>query len=155
MRLFPTGVALLTTGSGENASAMTLNSLVSVSLSPPRVLIGVQRSSRTHAVLTREGSFSLNLLAAHQGPLARLFSSRDKPGGADLELYVERHHLHGRPCDVLPGGLAALGCDVEAVFDADDHDLLLGRVRVRVPGASGADPLVFHRGHLGGTVRHG
>ena len=141
MRLFPTGVALLCTGSGESAVGMTINALMSVSLTPPRILVSVQSTARAHPVLCDSRTFAVHLLSDRQAATAGLFASRDKPFGRDLETLVDR--------DVLPVALATLRCSVEQVFQGGDHSLFLSRVESIGHGEKNGEPLVFHRGTLG------
>ncbi|GHB33445.1 hypothetical protein GCM10010377_25120 [Streptomyces viridiviolaceus] len=145
MRLFPTGVALLCTGSGERAVGMTINALMSVSLTPPRILVSVLNTARAHPVLCDSRSFAVHLLSDRQAATAGLFASRDKPLGTALEAAVER--------DVLPVALATLRCSVEQIVQAGDHSLFLAHVDSIGHGADDGEPLVFHRGIIGTKIK--
>lgn len=145
MRLFPTGVAVLSTGRGEDAVAMTVNSFTSVSLEPPRVLVSVMKAARAHPVATETGRFSIHLLSDGQRQTAGLFASRDKPTGRSLSDALDPW---GEGCDVLPGSLASLDCEVEAGYPGGDHTLFLARVVRTLPGESGQGALLFHHGRL-------
>ncbi|MGI5469310.1 flavin reductase family protein [Streptomyces sp. CA-132043] len=147
MRLFPTGVALLATGEGEDAVAMTINALMSVSLAPPQVVVSVRRAARAHPVLENTGAFTLHLLAGDQAGSASLFASPDKPAGPALAPYVAR--------EVTPGALAVLDCRVEAVYPGGDHSLLLARVESARTVAGERPPLTFHHGAMTTGGRRG
>ncbi|MFE1958623.1 flavin reductase family protein [Streptomyces sp. NPDC059479] len=152
MRLFPTGVALLSTGHGKQAIATTINAVMSVSLSPPQLLISVLRTSRAQPVLEATGTFSINLLTAEQADLARLFATSAKPVGAALAAHLQPRTVDGHTCHVLPGSLATMSCTVRTSYPGGDHDLFLGHVDHVLPGAAEHAPLVFHHGRLvGGT----
>ncbi|MEU9161207.1 flavin reductase family protein [Streptomyces sp. NPDC048424] len=148
MRLFPTGVTVLSSGQGAHAAAMTANSFVSISLEPPRVLISVMKSSRTYPAIDTTGEFQVHLLSDRQGDLARLFASRDKPFGRELDAHftTEGEGVEARP--YLPGALASLGCRIEERFPGGDHTLFLGRVEHVRPGEDTGGALLFHRGRL-------
>lgn len=135
----PTPVAVVT-ASGEGPVGMTVGSFTSVSLDPPLVGFFVTRTSSTWPRIRASGTFCVNILAASQAELCRLFASKDAdrfstatwspaPSGAPL----------------LAGVAAWTDCTLHEVVDAGDHELVLGRVE-----AMGADadalPLVFHRG---------
>lgn len=137
MRLFPTGVALLTTGRGNRAVGMTINSLMSVSLALPLVLVSVHHDARARAVLKSTGEFTISLLSVDQEDLARLFASRDKPSG---------HEVAARST----GALCSLACSVQAVYPGGDHDLFLGRVLDVGFGDVNREPLLFYQGRLRG-----
>ncbi|MFF4508108.1 flavin reductase family protein [Streptomyces sp. NPDC001401] len=145
MRLFPTGVALLCTGTGEKAVAMTINALMSVSLTPPRILVSVLNTARAHPVLSASRSFTVHLLSERQAATAGQFASQEKPRGTALENLVEQ--------DVLPGALATLWCSVEQVIEGGDHGLFLSRVESIEHGEEDGEPLIFHRGALGSKQR--
>ncbi len=145
MRRFPTGVTVLSSGEVDNAVAMTVNSFTSVSLDPPRVLVSVMRTARAHPVIAATRKLSIHLLAAHQGDVARLFASPDKPSGRRLGEYLTRSE-EGH--EVLPGALASLDCEVEDDYAGGDHSLFLARVVHTIPGDSGHDALLFHQGDL-------
>lgn len=146
MRLFPTGVTVLSSGRGEQAAAMTANSFVSISLDPPHVLVSVMKSSRTYPVIDATGEFQVHLLSARQAPLARLFASRDKPFGHALDEHFATGDETSHP--FLPGALASLGCRIEERYPGGDHTLFLGRVEHVRPGQDTGGALLFHRGEL-------
>jgi flavin reductase len=147
MRLFPTGVALLSTGQDSEAVAMTVNSLMSVSLSPPQVLVGVAHTARAHPVLASTRSFTLHLLSARQSETATLFASSRKPSGPALAAHLRSN--------VVPGTLASLSCAVVDTYPGGDHSLFLGGVEAVAPGDIEEQPLVFHHGALTGSGAHG
>ncbi|MFF6909223.1 flavin reductase family protein [Streptomyces sp. NPDC012389] len=142
MRLFPTGVALLSTGKGERATAMTINALMSVSLTPPQLLVSILHSSRAHGVLEDHRSFSVHFLGDRQAHLAELFSSASKPQGRDLADFIERQ--------VVPDSTARLTCSLRSVYPGGDHSLFLGHVDSVEAAVSVGGPLLFHGGALRG-----
>ncbi|MFE7098331.1 flavin reductase family protein [Streptomyces erythrochromogenes] len=146
MRLFPTGVTVLSSGRGDRAAAMTANSFVSISLDPPRVLVSVMKSSRTYPAIDSSGELQVHLLSDRQGDVARLFASRDKPFGRDLEGHFSTDGEGSHP--YLPGALASLGCRIEERFPGGDHTLFLARVEHVRPGEDTGGALLFHRGRL-------
>jgi 3-hydroxy-9,10-secoandrosta-1,3,5(10)-triene-9,17-dione monooxygenase reductase component len=90
---FPTGVTVITSGSGqEEACGTTVNSFTSVSLEPPLVLICLHRASRLLPVVQESGGFVVNFLTRHQQSLAWAFAGRAP-----------------RPADLLPGQHARTG----------------------------------------------
>ena len=69
MREFASGVAIVTCANGKERPGCTATALTSLSLSPPSLVIGLERSSSTLAVLTQAGAFAVNILAAQHGAL--------------------------------------------------------------------------------------
>ncbi|MFD7905329.1 flavin reductase family protein [Kitasatospora sp. NPDC059747] len=145
MRRYPTGVTVLSSGREDTAVAMTVNSFTSISLDPPRVLVSVMRTARAHPVITASRRLGIHLLAAHQGDVAKLFASREKPAGPGLGAYLDRT-AEGH--DVLPGALASLACEIEDTFPGGDHDLFLARVLHATCTEEPQDALVFHQGRF-------
>lgn len=148
MRLFPTGVAVLTAGRGESAVGMTVNAVMSTSLDPPLLAVGVHARARVVATVDRERTFALCLLAGHQEHVARAFAHADRPGGwALVDLCRGRSGDNGAP--LLPEVLSAVECTVSSTYPSGDHVLFLAEVTAIHPGADHMPPLVFHHGRLG------
>lgn len=147
MGRFPTGVTLLTQGSGEDTSVITLNSLTSVSLDPLLILVSVKADGRMRPRVARSGSFAVNVLSRHQQTLAQEFCRPDRPAGlaAMSRLDAERGVLGNA---VVPSAEAYFECVLEAEYAAGDHTLLVGRVVALAAGEAGPDPLVFHQGRF-------
>src|SRR3984957_16180156 len=74
MREFASGVAIVTCANGKERAGCTATALASLSLSPPSLVICLERISSTLAVLTQTGAFALNILAAQHGALASRFA---------------------------------------------------------------------------------
>lgn len=66
MSRFATGVAVITTGDDAGPQGMTVNSLTSVSLEPPLLLVCLNAATRTAAALLGSGRFAVNILGARQ-----------------------------------------------------------------------------------------
>ncbi len=145
MGLFPTGVTVVTTGRGEGTEGMTANAVISVSLDPLLFLVSVNKDARLNQRIKEEGYYAVNFLAADQEGLSRLFASPERSSGLSAA-----HSLGGGyGCTGAPlaaGSLAAIECELEAVYPGGDHDLFLGRVAAVHMGDTRKAPLVFHEG---------
>ncbi|MDP8958164.1 MAG: flavin reductase family protein [Actinomycetota bacterium] len=136
---FATGVAIVMTKVAEELHGMTVNSLTSVSLEPPLLLVCFTRGSRTAEAVQQRGAFVVNLLNHRQEPLSDRFA---KPSEDHFEgVQVELNEL-GLP--VLPGGLGHLVCEVEDMHPGGDHVIAVARV-LRCESRQG-NPLIFYRG---------
>jgi flavin reductase (DIM6/NTAB) family NADH-FMN oxidoreductase RutF len=145
MGCFPTGVTLLTQGSGNATTAMTVNSLVSVSLDPLLVLVSVTTAGRIRPQVSRAGSFAVNILAQRHRELSVEFARPDRPeGAAAMRRIAAVEGVTGNA--VMPSATVCLECRLHAEVEAGDHVLLIGRVAVIHTGDRDAPPLVFHRG---------
>ena len=93
----PTGVTVVTAYAADGALAgMAANSLTSVSLDPPLVLICPAKTSTTWPALREAGTFCVNVMASHHEPLCRRFAQR----GADRFADVAWHSRSAGPASV-------------------------------------------------------
>jgi flavin reductase (DIM6/NTAB) family NADH-FMN oxidoreductase RutF len=145
MSLFPTGVTVVTTGHGEATEGMTANAVISVSLDPPLFLVSVHKDARLNRRIKEEGYYAVNLLAADQEGLSRLFASPERSSGLQAANSLGGGHGQtGAP--LAAGALAAIECELESTYPGGDHDLFLGRVVAVHKGDARKGALVFHEG---------
>lgn len=146
---FPTGVALLTSGSGHEAHAITVNSFVSVSLDPPLILVGVKESGRICPLISRRRSFAVNVLADDQRDVSSEFARSDRiEGGMAMRRLRAVPGVTGDA--IVPGAVVSLACELWAEHPGGDHVLFIGRV-VRIDGGDAErPPLLFHRSRYAG-----
>jgi flavin reductase (DIM6/NTAB) family NADH-FMN oxidoreductase RutF len=143
MGCFPTGVTVVAArDAGGMPFGLTVNSLTSVSLDPPLVLVCIDCEASSHDRLISASSFTVSVLSGEQVTLARRFASEPSTGrftGVDWQTVAS-----GDP--VLDGAVAWLSCARESVYGAGDHSIVLGRVEAG--GASDAHALAFYRGNF-------
>ncbi len=145
MGQFATGIAVIAILSDSGGiSAMTVNSLVSVSLNPMLVSWNLQNSSSQFAAYAGAERFSVSILSEGQQALARRYAAR-----GDSALMVEDFAMHDDGLPVIRGALGHLVCRTLAVHAAGDHALILGTVTGMVQAAAGGRPLVFFGGRFG------
>lgn len=136
------GVVVVTSWVDDRPWGMTINSCCSISTAPPRVLISVQRGTRTQASIDADGAFGLNLLAADQKDVAESAAIAGGPKFIDLFCGPRR----GEEPPAIRGSLWFLECGTEHAFDVGDHQLIVGRVahatRTR-PHGEGHEPLLY------------
>lgn len=143
MACFPTGVTVVTTRDVQGAPmGLTVNSLTSVSLEPPLILICIGRSTGSHDRLIASGSFAVTVLSEAQADIARRFARQPSDGR------FEGIALWQAPSGnaVIRGATAWLDCSIEEVIEAGDHTIILGRAQLC--GSSDTPALLFHRGAL-------
>lgn len=139
---FATGVAIVTYDTPEGPRGLTVNSLTSVSLDPPLVLVCVGKGSKAAERLPGT-AFAVNVLHADQRDLAWHFAGRPSE-----TIRPEWHGEAGAPR--LADSLAWLACEPWSVHDAGDHLIVLGSVQAFGAGfGAGMDePLCFFRGEF-------
>ena len=145
MRLFPTGVTVVTSGREERAEGMTANAVISVSLDPLLFLASVHKGARLNPRIREEGYFAVNILAADQEGLSRLFASPERSSGLQaIHSLGGGYGSTGAP--LAAGALAAIECELETIYPGGDHDLFMGRVVAIRMGDTRRGPLVYHEG---------
>jgi flavin reductase len=145
MRLFPTGVSVVTSGREERAEGMTANALISVSLDPLLFLVSVHKGARLNPRIREEGHFAVNILAEDQEGLSRLFASPERSSGLSaIHSLGGGYGSTGAP--LAAGALAVIECELEEIYGGGDHDLFMGRVRAIRMGDARKGPLVYHEG---------
>ncbi len=145
MRLWTTGVAVLTARHGETAHGMTVNSFASIALEPPWVSVSLQKGTRTRELVLASGFFAVTILSADQREISERFAGRIPEEGNRLAGLATQTLLTGVP--LLEGGLAWLDCRVVHTFDAAQSTLFIGEVlATRILQPEGK-PLVYFNRH--------
>jgi flavin reductase (DIM6/NTAB) family NADH-FMN oxidoreductase RutF len=121
----------------------TVSAFASLSMSPPMVLVSLDRGSDLLSVVRQAGRFGVNVLGSTQSALALAFARK---GGTGKFAGVRWEPDHGLPR--LPGTPAWLACEVAALVDGGDHVVALGTVVAADTCA--AAPLTYH-GRVFGT----
>jgi flavin reductase (DIM6/NTAB) family NADH-FMN oxidoreductase RutF len=122
MSRFATGVAVVATTSNRTHYAAAVNSLTSVSLKPPLLLMCFRKTSRTCTAIDQAGRFSISVLDSRQEEQSRRFARAAREPLSDDDLAFHK----GMP--VVPGALATLVCRHEASHNVGDHTVVIGRV---------------------------
>ncbi|MFD0688709.1 flavin reductase family protein [Actinomadura fibrosa] len=147
MGSFPTGVAVITSGTGADTHAVTASSLTSVSLDPLLVLISIRSDGKIRHEIEKAEAFTVNILNAGQEHLAREFARRDRPEGEAALRRIGR--LTGPAGGALvPGAVAGLECTLETRYVGGDHVIFLGRVHAIHTAGIDDRPLVSYHGEF-------
>ena len=143
MGRFATGVTIVTSRLDEERHGMTANSVTSVSLVPPLVLVCIDRSADSHAIIDASGVFALNILSRDQEGLSSRFAGKE--GAAAHGLDGVPHHTGATGAPIIDGCVAYVDCRVVARHPGGDHTIFLGEV-VDSGRMDGREPLIFYRG---------
>ena len=137
---FATGVTVVTAGTPEGPVGMTANAVCSLSLQPLLLLVAFDNASRTLPAVRDGGHFGVNVLAASQEDLARLFASKLD----EREKFTGVPHTMHDGVPVIDGALAWIGCRLERLIEAGDHTIGIGAVEAAEAGDG--RPLLWFRG---------
>jgi flavin reductase (DIM6/NTAB) family NADH-FMN oxidoreductase RutF len=137
---FATGVTVVTCVDEERRPfGLTANSLTSVSLDPPLLLVCVHKQAASAAALISASHFAVNVLQTHQQPASIRFSTR---AGDRFDETPWSCGEYGAP--VLNESLGVFECERYAVYDGGDHHILVGQV-VKASFDPNLDPLLYFR----------
>lgn len=141
MGCFATGVTIVTAHTPEGIPiGLTANSFTSVSLDPPLLLVCVANTSGSAGVLRNADHFAVNVLQIGQQTTSNRFAAKAEDRFAATPWEVGET---GVP--VLTGSLTTFECARDAVHEAGDHFLLVGRV-LKASFEPRRDPLLYFRG---------
>jgi len=135
---FATGVTVVTATEEGVPVGFTCQSFTSLSLDPPMVAIAPAKSSTSWPRIANAGAFCVNILTDGQQELSDRFAAT---GGNKFTGVA--WHIGEAGAPVLDGTLGWVECELEAIYDAGDHELVVGRVLFL--GVGDGAPLIFYR----------
>jgi steroid delta-isomerase-like uncharacterized protein len=138
-RKMVTGVTVVAVDAGGEPRGLAVNAFSSVSLDPPLILVCVQKSSSTYSHLIAAQYFSVNVLAADQVGVAKVFATKQ-----DRKFDRVAWHAGDHGVPLIDGAAAALEVELQDTLHAVTHTIFIGRVR-RVTTTPSA-PLVYTDG---------
>ncbi|NWG15936.1 MAG: flavin reductase family protein, partial [Chloroflexi bacterium] len=138
MRLWTSGVVVVTAADRDHRAGVTVSSFTSVSLTPPLVLVCLQKGIYALEMLRQTGAFAASLLCQEQSPLSAQFAGfTPLPDGADRFYNVQTETaVTGAP--ILANALAWVDCRLHAIYDGGGSEIVVGEVLAtnRQPGAA-------------------
>lgn len=141
MRHYPTGVTIVTAAHRDGTPfGLTANSVTSVSLDPPLLLVCVSEKSSSLGAILSSGAFAVNVLGAGAAAIAARFAEADTHRRFDGVRYT----AEGDGSPIIKDVVAWMSCSLYRTFEAGDHLILVGHVNEA--DADGGDPLLFFRG---------
>jgi flavin reductase (DIM6/NTAB) family NADH-FMN oxidoreductase RutF len=134
MRHLVGGVSVITAGSGETRTGLTVTSAISLSLDPPTMLVCVNRNASAWPVIQRESHYCVNILDGRHQHVADRFAGRGGvKGSARYEGARWRQFATG--AWGLEDALAVIDC----------HGIIIGAVQ-RVHVGGGDQALIYGHG---------
>lgn len=138
-RKMVTGVTVVAIESDGEPRGLAVNAFSSVSLEPPLILVCVQKSSSTYSHLMAANHFSVNVLAADQLNVARVFATKQ-----DRKFDQVSWHSGQFGVPLIDGAAAAMEVELQDTLHARTHTIFIGRVRHVM--SNEAAPLVYTNG---------
>lgn len=143
MAHFATGVTVVTTLEDGHDHAMTANSVTSVSLEPPLVLVCVRQDTGWHDAVVSSGVWGVSILPEAGRPAATWLSTGGRPLYGQLSGIA--HHRGDLGVALVDDALATLECRTTALHEAGDHTIVVGEVMSSRADARRDDPLIYYR----------
>jgi flavin reductase (DIM6/NTAB) family NADH-FMN oxidoreductase RutF/DNA-binding FadR family transcriptional regulator len=139
---FASGVTIITTLQDGAPVGTTASAFSSLSLTPPMVLVCMNRESATGQAIASAGAFAVNILSEDHAVLAERFAGKgpDKFKGVAFS-----EGRRGMP--LLHGAVAQLECKVTEAVPAATHVVFFAEVLYGE--ATGGAPLAYFRGQFG------
>jgi flavin reductase (DIM6/NTAB) family NADH-FMN oxidoreductase RutF len=124
MRRLAGGVVVITAGRGDDITGMTVTSLTSLSATPPRLLVSINRLASSFPLIERHRVFGVNILGSDQQALADRFSNGRLKGRQRFEGAAWTAGTSGVP--LLTESLATVECQVEEIMERHSHAIIVG-----------------------------
>jgi flavin reductase (DIM6/NTAB) family NADH-FMN oxidoreductase RutF len=143
LRLWASGVSVVTTAGNDRRAGMTVSAFNSLSLEPPCILVCLLKTTTTAQLIQETGRFAISILGEDHAYISDRFAGRvplldheDRFDGVPFTTAVT-----GSP--ILTEALAWLDCRVETTYDGNTHWIVIGQVLAAGSGESEA-PLVYY-----------
>jgi flavin reductase (DIM6/NTAB) family NADH-FMN oxidoreductase RutF len=124
MRRLAGGVSIVTAGRDYEITGMTVTSLTSLSASPARLLISINRQASSFPLIERFRSFGVSILGSEQRKLAERFSNGTLKGRQRFEDTPWFAGISGVP--LLGDSLATIECQVEEIIERHSYGIIIG-----------------------------
>lgn len=122
----PSGIYVLTVGTGERATGMLASWVMQAGFEPPMVSVAVRLGRFVGDWITAGQPFVLNLLADNSTNLMKHFSAGFEPGAPAFEGLAISHCPRGVP--ILNAAMGHLECEPVRHVDSGDHRVFLANV---------------------------
>ncbi|MGC4115370.1 MAG: flavin reductase family protein [Myxococcales bacterium] len=122
----PLPVTVVTVGRGGVENGLTVSWISRASFEPPMVAFSVDKRHYSEELLRSTKTFVVNVLGEDQKALAGRFAKQSMAGEDKFAGLATSEAPSGGK--VLDEALCWLDCEVEAIHEAGDHLLVLGKV---------------------------
>ncbi|MBE0468999.1 MAG: flavin reductase family protein [Methyloprofundus sp.] len=138
LKLWASGVSVVTANSPKGEQGMTATSFASVSMDPPQILVCINEAAETGVAILASKKFAVNILAADQEQVSNQFA-----GGSSMEERFANTAWYegelGQP--VFENCLASVECTVVQQVKAGTHWVIIGEIQSKQ--CNEGDPLLY------------
>lgn len=118
---FATGVAVVASAIGERRAGMTANALFSLSLSPPSIIVSMQKDAESTRLVREAKKAAISFLSADQRRVSELFAMHNM---TDEKFAESSYHTGPAGQPIINGSISAMEVDVVQIISAADHELV-------------------------------
>ena len=122
----PSGVFILTVGTGARATGMVTSWVMQAGFEPPMVSVAVKLGRYVCDWLSEGQPFVLNLVGDDQKEFLKHFGKGFEPGEPAFEGIENTHCARGVP--ILKDAIGHLECEPAGHVDSGDHRIFLAKV---------------------------
>jgi flavin reductase (DIM6/NTAB) family NADH-FMN oxidoreductase RutF len=122
----PSGIFILTVGTGASASGMLSSWVMQAGFEPPMVSVAVRLGRYICDWLTQGQPFVLNLVGERQLGLIKHFAKGFEPGQSAFDGLAIKHDDRGVP--LVLDAIGHLECEPARHIDSGDHRVFLAKV---------------------------
>jgi flavin reductase (DIM6/NTAB) family NADH-FMN oxidoreductase RutF len=143
MRLWATGVSIVTSAHEGEQSGLTVSAFNSLSLTPPMILVCIHKDSHTIPFIDQSGVFAVSFLNSDQAHLSDRFAGRVPfAEGEDRFTGVPVFTAEtGSP--IIQDAIAWVDCKVAMKHDGSTHWMYIGEVVATGQNAAATAPLLY------------
>jgi flavin reductase (DIM6/NTAB) family NADH-FMN oxidoreductase RutF len=146
MRQMAGGVSVITAGIGDERTGLTVTSAISLSMSPPTMIVCVNRAASAWRIIRARRHFCVNALADHHQAVADRFAGLDGIKGA-VRYSGANWSALATGALALDDSIASIDCEVEEIVERHSHAIVIGAVRAVT--AHGGKPLLYSQSQYG------
>lgn len=141
LSLFASGVTVVTTKDADgNLHGLTVSAFSSLSLSPPLILICIDKKTGSHHAFEESLGFVVNILCEDQIDISNQFASHITNKFDGIE-----HTLNENRLPILTNALVNLECRLTDACNGGDHTIFIGEIEKSHIGEG--KPLIYSDGH--------
>ncbi|RFB78968.1 flavin reductase [Methylovirgula sp. 4M-Z18] len=144
MSLVPSAVHILATDGPAGLGGLTASAVVSISDTPPTLLVSISQTSGSVHVFRENGVFSVNVLSGRDATLAEVFAGRTGVRGAARFDHGAWRLQPPRP-PILRSAVAAFECRLTETRLIATHHVMIGAVTSAHIFAGGEEGLCYVR----------
>ncbi len=145
MRLWTSGVTVVTAALNGKRAGVTASSFTSVSLNPPLILVCLYKNTEIAHTVIEAGHFAVSILGEGQSEISEQFAGHNRALPKDADRFYNiatSSQITGAP--ILTDAIAWVDCQVHAAHDGGTHWIIVGEVLAAGRRDDDPKPLVYY-----------